>query len=61
MENIFFFALGMCVSLMTIVISFSFGSEKLIAKFKGKKLPINWRLIQGSLFILIGAVTALYH
>jgi len=60
-QSIFFFALGMCISLMAVVMVFSLCSEKLTAKLKGRATPKNWRLIQGIVFIIIGVITAFFH
>ena len=61
MENVIFFAAGMCLALMLLVTLCSLCSEKLITKLKGKTTKINWRLIQGSLFVLVGFATMFYH
>jgi len=63
MQNVLLFALGMCGSLMGVIVFCSMGGEKLLNRFKNKKsrFNLNWSYIQGGIFVLIGVGTALYH
>jgi nickel/cobalt exporter len=59
LQSVIYFALGMFLALMSVVIAFNLGGQKVINKFKGGKLSqFNWGYIQGGLFIIIGVITA---
>jgi len=59
LQSVAYFAFGMFLALISVVISFNFGGQKVIDKFKGGKLSaFNWGYIQGGLFIAIGIFTA---
>lgn len=60
-ENVFLFALGMCLSLLCLVMVSSVFGEKITRKFKGKAKKLNWRFCQGFLFMIVGLFTATYH
>ena len=60
-NSVVLFALGMFLSLLGVVIFFSFGGEKIFKKFRGSKLLSNWELIQGCAFIVIGIITSFNH
>lgn len=60
-QNVLLFAAGMCLSLMAVVIFFSVGGAHVKEKIKPTKYKLNWSAIQGSIFIVIGFFTALYH
>ena len=60
-QSVIFFAIGMCLSLMSVILFFSIGGEQALQKFKGKKIKLNWNLVQGIIFIIIGLGTAFYH
>ena len=60
-QNVICFACGMCFSLMGAIVFFSLSGKKLIQKLKNKRTTLNWSLIQGVLFIVIGLGTAFYH
>ncbi len=55
------FGLGMSLSLMMIMLIFSEFNPSFMDKLKGGTLSKKWPLIQGTLFIIIGIITALYH
>lgn len=67
LQNVLLFALGMSVSLITLIVLFSFGALKLrntLEPHTAKKPPhrlFNWNSFQGSVFIVIGLFTAFYH
>jgi len=61
MQSVILFALGMCISLMSVITICSFGGEKLVKKLGKSKVSMNWGLIQGVIFITIGLGTAFYH
>ena len=60
MQNVICFAFGMCFSLMGVIVFCSLSGEKLIQKLKNKRTTLNWSLIQGVLFIVIGLGTTFY-
>lgn len=61
-QSVAYFAIGMFLALMTVVIAFNFGGQKLLNRFKSEKLSFfNWGYVQGGLFILIGVFTAFIH
>jgi len=60
-QNIFFFAIGMGLTLMLVVSIVSIGGEKLLSRMSSKKHVINWGYLQGSLLIAIGAFSAFYQ
>ena len=60
-QSVLLFAIGMCFSLMGVVTFCSFSGEKIVRKLGKSKFPMRWDLIQGSVFIVIGLVTAFYH
>lgn len=60
-NSVVLFALGMFLSLLGVVIFFSFGGEKIFKRFRGSKFLSKWELVQGCAFILIGIVTTFYH
>ena len=62
LQSVTYFALGMFLALMLVVIAFNFGGQKVIDRFKDGKLSnFNWGYVQGSLFIIIGVFTAVLH
>lgn len=62
LQSVTYFAFGMFLALMSVVIAFNLGGQKLIHKMKGKKLSVvNWSYVQGGLFIVIGIFTAVIH
>ena len=61
-QSVVYFALGMFLALMSVVIAFNFGGQKILDKFKSDKLSFfNWGYIQGGLFIIIGVFTAFIY
>lgn len=61
-QSVAYFALGMFLALMSVVMAFNFGGQKLINRFKSDRLSsFNWGYIQGLLFIFIGVFTAFMH
>ena len=60
-QNIFFFAIGMGLTLLLVVSLVSLGGEKLLSKMSSKKHIINWGYLQGSLLIAIGVFSAFYQ
>ena len=60
-QSVVLFAIGMCISLMAVVTFCSFSGEKIVRKLNKSKTPLRWDLIQGSMFIIIGMVTAFFH
>ena len=60
-QNIFFFAIGMALTLMLVVSLVSLGGEKLLSRMSSKKHFINWGYMQGSLLIAIGVFSAFYQ
>lgn len=61
LKTVLFFALGMALSLVTLVIVFSIGGKKMDSYLQRKSFSLNWNKIQGVAFVLIGTVTAFYH
>jgi nickel/cobalt exporter len=62
LQSVAYFAFGMFLALMLVVVGFNFGGQKVIDRFKGGRLSLlNWGYIQGSLFIVIGVFTAIIH
>ena len=60
MENVILFAIGMCFSLTSVIVLCSLGGEKLLAKINIKKTSMNWSLIQGVTFLIIGIGTVFF-
>jgi ABC-type nickel/cobalt efflux system permease component RcnA len=62
LQSVTYFAVGMFIALMSVVIAFNFGGQRIVDRFKGGKLSaFNWGYIQGGLFIVIGVFTATIH
>jgi ABC-type nickel/cobalt efflux system permease component RcnA len=61
LKTVFFFALGMALSLITLVFVFNFGGQRLSGLLKGKVKVSSWNKIQGSVFLAIGLFTFFYH
>jgi ABC-type nickel/cobalt efflux system permease component RcnA len=62
LQSVAYFAFGMFLALMLVVVGFNIGGQNLIDRFKGGRLSkFNWGYIQGSLFIVIGVFTAVLH
>ncbi|MEC7277053.1 MAG: sulfite exporter TauE/SafE family protein [Bdellovibrionota bacterium] len=61
LKAVFFFAVGMALSLVALVFVFSIGGKKFEKLLEKKSFSLNWNKIQGSVFVLIGLVTAFYH
>ncbi len=61
-QSVVFFALGMFLALISVIMLFNFGGQKVLEKFKTVKLTsFNWGYVQGGLFIVIGVFTAFIH
>ena len=60
-QNIFFFAIGMGVTLLLVVSMVSIGGEKLLSKISSKNRNFNWGYAQGGLLIFIGIFSAFYQ
>jgi len=60
-ENVLLFSLGMFLSLFLLLTFCGVGSERLLSKLNVNKLHLNWSLIQGVIFILLGLFIAFYH
>ena len=61
LQNVLLFALGMGISLLTVILLFNIGALKVRKKLKPRVVPFNWNYLQGAVFILIGLFTAFYH
>jgi ABC-type nickel/cobalt efflux system permease component RcnA len=60
-QTVAFFAIGMAISLITLVIIFSIGGKKVNHYLESKSFNFNWNKIQGTAFVVIGVFTAFYH
>lgn len=61
-QSVGYFAFGMFLALICVVIAFNFGGQKIIERLKTKKISkFNWGYIQGGVFMLIGVFTAFFH
>ncbi|MEM7647360.1 MAG: sulfite exporter TauE/SafE family protein [Pseudomonadota bacterium] len=61
LQSVLLFALGMGVSLLTVILLFSFGALKVRTHVQPKTSVVKWGYVQGVVFLLIGALTAFYH
>ena len=62
LQSVLYFAFGMFFALMSVVIVFNFGGQKVLNKLNGNKLSsFDWGYVQGGLFIVIGLFTAAMH
>lgn len=61
LESVLLFALGMALSLVALVLLFSFGSKRFSGLLSSKAPRLNWNKVQGSAFLVIGAFTLFYH
>lgn len=61
LESVFLFAIGMALSLVALVLLFSFGSKRFSGLLSSKAPKFNWNKVQGSAFLAIGLFTLLYH
>lgn len=60
-QSVIFFAVGMSISLVGLVIVFSIGGKKMSSLLESKSLNFNWNKIQAMAFLAIGLFTAFYH
>jgi len=60
-QNVLLFSLGMFLSLFFLLTFCGVGTEKLLNKLKVSRFNVNWNLIQGVIFILLGLFIAFYH
>jgi len=61
-QSVALFALGMFLALLTVILFFNFGGQKIISRLQTKRsFSFKWGYIQGALFLVIGIFTALYH
>lgn len=61
LKLVIWFALGMALSLVSLVFLFTFGSKKLSGKLDKVSFNFNWNRVQGSVFFVIGLFTFFYH
>ena len=62
LQSVTYFALGMFLALMLVVIAFNFGGQKVLDRFRAGKLSFfNWGYVQAILFVAIGIFTAVMH
>ncbi len=60
LKSVIFFAIGMTLSLIAVVIIFSIFGKKMNRYLEGKSFQLNWNKIQGISFLIIGFVTLVY-
>lgn len=61
-QSVAYFALGMFLALLSLVMLFNFGGQKIIERLRNHKISdMNWGYLQGGIFIIIGFVTAFLH
>ena len=61
-QSVAYFAFGMFLALLSLVMLFNFGGQKVISKIKSNKISnMNWGYLQGGIFIVVGIVTAVMH
>ncbi|MEM1244429.1 MAG: sulfite exporter TauE/SafE family protein [Pseudomonadota bacterium] len=59
-QNVMFFSLGMFISLLSLLTVCSFCGDRLVKRFKINTNCLNWTLIQGLIFIVIGLGVIVY-
>lgn len=60
-KAVVYFAIGMALSLLGVVLLFTLGGKKMNSFLESKSLSLNWNKIQGVAFIVIGLVTTFYQ
>lgn len=61
-QSVILFAAGMFFALLSVVMFFNLGGQKILGKFNFKsKISINWGYVQGAMFLGIGVFTAFLH
>ena len=62
LQSVAFFGFGMFIALLSLIIFFNIGGQKIIQKLTTKKTSkFNWGYIQGGVFLVIGVFTAFLH
>ncbi len=59
--SVLLFALGMAISLILLVLIFSFGNRKLSGIITNRIPRLNWNRVQGVTFFVIGCFTLFFH